>query len=282
MRRLAFALFASAPLISGCHIATNASRNLINEPRQYFDGVHVEKHLRKEGRAAFHEVQRQFPNRCFSEDFECGFVEGYADYLDNGGNASVPAVPPLKYRHHRYYNPEGHARIRDWFLGFKYGMDVAIATGCRPFYTTPILLPEKPEMPPLDITVLPTPPVTMAPPKDSEKLPTPREIPGTDKTQPSPAIPLPPGTDVKPPAPGTGGVEPPRGPGTIPVPAGVVPPPVIPKKPDEKPPGGKVSQGETTKPAIVPVGFDRLIPDLPEPPAHGPIFDLPPPKPALR
>ena len=54
--------------------------------------------------------------------------------------------------------PRGTALIKDYFAGFQYGTDVAIATGRREFLTIPILLPNpKPEQP-LDIRI-PAPPV---------------------------------------------------------------------------------------------------------------------------
>ena len=46
---------------------------------------------------------------------------------------------------------EGHARIQDYFCGFKYGSDVAVESGKRDLITVPILLPE-----PLDDTPRPS------------------------------------------------------------------------------------------------------------------------------
>jgi hypothetical protein len=156
--------------LAGCHVTKNIAHNVHNEPSMYWDGEHVVKELRKEARAAFCEVKRQYPRRTFGDDFHDGFIDGYSDYLDKGGKAEMPAMPPNHYRRAKFLNPEGHARIKDYFLGFKYGMDVAIATGCRPFYTTPILMTDPKELPNLDITVLPPPPDVNAP------MPTPGPI----------------------------------------------------------------------------------------------------------
>jgi hypothetical protein len=262
--------------LAGCHLAKNISHNLHNEPAQYFDDEHVEKQLRKEARAAFAEVKRQYPHRFFGDDFQEGFIEGYSDYLNHGGKAELPAMPPLKYRRAKYLNPEGHAQIRDWFLGFKYGMDVAVATGCRPFYTFPILTTDPKELPSLDITVLPAPPSADAP------LPKPG-------TKPSPtAAPLP---NPNPLVPGLGNpVAEPKSPlpNTVPVPL-----PNSPEKPAVPPGGGpgKSAQMPMTG-EIVPVGAVYLSewpgesansgPILSRPAAAAPIFELPPARPPLR
>ena len=51
--------------------------------------------------------------------------------LDNGGTTQPPVVPPLRYRRSQYLTPNGHARVRDYLTGFKYGAEVACATGRR-------------------------------------------------------------------------------------------------------------------------------------------------------
>jgi hypothetical protein len=233
----------------------NINRNLSNEPAQYCDDEKVEKQLRKEAKVAFAEVKRQYPHRCFGDDFRDGFIDGYADYLDKGGRAEMPAMPPLKYRRAKYLNPEGHAETRDWFLGFKYGMDVAVATGCRPYYTFPILTSDPKELPPLDITVLPPPPASNAP------LPPPGTKPDAPKLNPNPLVP------------GLGNpvAEPPMPPaGTVPVPK--------PLPPADKPGPGKSAMvpidGE-----IVPVGA-VVVPELPRP-GPGPMLDRPEPRAAI-
>ena len=87
-------------------------------------------------------MKRQYPRALiWREDFEVGFVDGYSDFSDNGGKVICPPAS-VEISQGEISELEGHARIKDYFLGFKYGMDIAIATGCRPFYTYPILVPE--------------------------------------------------------------------------------------------------------------------------------------------
>ena len=132
------------PLLAGCHGTCFTARDLVNEHRTAHNEEAITRELRKDARCAWREVRSQFPRRMFSEEFREGFLDGYTDYLDRGGNASPPLVPPARYtRNKKYYTPEGQALLKDYLLGFKYGTDVAVATGCRQFLTVPVLLPIK-------------------------------------------------------------------------------------------------------------------------------------------
>ena len=63
--------------------------------------------------------------------------------------ASLPAVPPAKYtRHKNYFTENGQCLVKEYFLGFKYGQEIAIATGQRQLLTVPVLLPQEPTGPP--------------------------------------------------------------------------------------------------------------------------------------
>ena len=54
----------------------------------------------------------------------------------------LPAVPPARFtRHARYYTPEGHCLLQQYFVGFRDGQEVAVASGLRPYLTVPVLLP---------------------------------------------------------------------------------------------------------------------------------------------
>jgi hypothetical protein len=173
--------------LAGCHVYENAARTIINEPIVYLDEKRLTHQLRKDARQAWAEVCRQYPKRTFSDDFVDGFVDGYSDYLDNGGTAQMPATPPVRYRRMKFLNPEGQERIRQWYLGFKYGMDVAVDTGCRSFLTYPVVLPEVPSPANPHIRVLPSPPdVSSAIP-----LPAPRSVSPADPTKLPPPSPLP-------------------------------------------------------------------------------------------
>lgn len=275
--------------LSGCHLFTNIARNVVNEHAEIKDEYKVKRQLRQEGKAAFSEVKRQYPRHSFSDDFECGFVDGYLDYLDRGGKAEIPAMPPLHYRRAKYLNPEGHAQIRDYFLGFKYGVDVAVSTGCRPFYTVPILVGENGELPPLNITVLPPPPDANAPmPKLGSPLPLPQETKPNSGTKDAPTpglgnpvVPMPDNSSV------------PIPPGVVPKSNPPVPPPVSPApKPPAPAPEGKSSRssGPPSGDFVSVTGVETPAapqtaekgPILTVPPPAAPLFDVPPARPANR
>src|SRR5439155_23053559 len=93
-------------------------------------------------------VREQFPRKCFTAEFRDGFVEGYVDYLDRGGNAQPPVVPPIRYTRNHYLTPDGHLLVKDYFLGFRYGLDVAVASGHRQYLVVPVLVPERSPGPP--------------------------------------------------------------------------------------------------------------------------------------
>lgn len=129
-----------APL-AGCHLAETAVHNAVNEPTMYLDEKHVTHQCRAEGQRVAKELRVR---QAMSEDYEDGFVDGYADALERGGEPLPPAVPPTKYRRGRFLNADGHARIHDYFAGFQHGAGCAAESGKRQFLTVPIMLPDKP------------------------------------------------------------------------------------------------------------------------------------------
>ncbi len=175
MRWKALLLAGFAAPFSGCLLAEHTARNLFNEPTELLDNKKLSRQLRHESKAAWGDVCRQYPRRTFTVDFADGFTAGFVDYLESGGAAQPPAAPPVKYRRSRYMNVEGHARIQDYFCGFKYGCDVAAASGQRDLITVPILLPEPPSEAPVQARQIPT----EAPrpvPKAGEPSPKPKTV----------------------------------------------------------------------------------------------------------
>ncbi len=144
MRWKALLIAGSIAPLSGCLLARDTARNLINEPAELVDNKKLSHRLRRDSRTVWSQVCQQYPSRTFSHDFAEGFEDGYVDYLESGGTAQPPAVPPIRYRRSRFMSVEGHARIRDYSGGFKYGCDTAAASGQRELITLPILLPEPP------------------------------------------------------------------------------------------------------------------------------------------
>jgi hypothetical protein len=77
----------------------------------------------------------------YSDDFADGFVAGYADYLNNGGNGAPPAVPPFRYRTVKYQTPEGVEAINQWYAGWRHGSLMAKASGMRELELIPLSAP---------------------------------------------------------------------------------------------------------------------------------------------
>lgn len=155
-----------APVLGGCHTAFPAHALVGDAPAAHTEAA-IERQIHQHAREAWRAVRAEYPRKAFSPEFRDGFLDGYSDYLDRGGDASPPAVPPPRYTDNpKYFSPEGHVLIRDYFLGFKYGADVAAATGQRQFLTVPVLIPDAPDVPatpPVAVT-LPAPPAVLTEP----------------------------------------------------------------------------------------------------------------------
>ena len=155
MRWKAVLLAGSIAPLAGCIMGENGARNLINEPGQFLDDKRIRHESFTEAQRIWSSICQQHPPGTFSKDYEKGFISGYTDYLDNGGPGIPPAIPPREYRRSGYLNPEGHARTRDWFAGFQYGIDVAKDSGKRGYLTVPVLLPETQASEPLKVKQIP-------------------------------------------------------------------------------------------------------------------------------
>jgi hypothetical protein len=227
------------PVFAGC----GSAHKLTTETHLVCTQHAIQCDLRKSAHAAWQCVREQHPRRAFTAEFHDGFLDGYVDYLDRGGSAQPPAVPPMKYvRNKRYFTPEGHCLIQDYYLGFKYGADVAAASGRREFLTVPVLLADAPGSPNgtsgnPGAPVVPFIPVspTAPRPKSDSPLPPPREAPkgnkfGEPKKSDDPP-PVPPDISSQPSSPGdgNGNLLPP-----LPKPEVPVIPPFNPKLPGDK------------------------------------------------
>ena len=190
-----------APIFGGCHTIYHPRHDLAAEHVVAASEQQISREIHRKARDAWQEVRCQYSRKIFTPEFRDGFLDGYADYLDRGGDAQPPAVPPLRYtQNKKYFTPEGHVLVRDYFLGFKYGTEVAVATGQRQFLTVPVLIPEKTDLVPSGpVDHMPSPPpavsgsdrpvppiVNPAPqplpaPKAMSKLPMPRTLPKGEK-----------------------------------------------------------------------------------------------------
>ena len=169
-----------APLLGGCLGVCHSQHARVAEAGVAHSEKAVARQIHKKAHEAWQIVRSEFTSKIFTPEFHDGFIDGYCDYLDRGGDGQPPAVPPLRYTQNRkYYSPEGHVLMRDYFLGFKYGTDVAIATGQRQYLTVPVLIPEKTEMVPAIPVPLVTEPAVIPPPggSDSPVKPLPQPLP---------------------------------------------------------------------------------------------------------
>ncbi len=143
-------------LASGCNIFSLSTHNLANEPARWLTEFKVRQRMDAAAREAWKDECAGNPPGTYSGAYADGFIQGYADYLDNGGTPAAPAVPPPNYRRHADdFTPAGQAAQKDYLAGFQRGAEAAAATGCRPNFVIPVILPApKPEQP-LNITCLP-------------------------------------------------------------------------------------------------------------------------------
>ncbi|MBA4062923.1 MAG: hypothetical protein C0501_04290 [Isosphaera sp.] len=197
---------ALGPAAAGCHLAGLTARHPAHDPPAAPAGLAHD--LRADARAAWREVRAEYPRRAFSAEFRDGFLDGYVDYLDRGGDGVLPAVPPARYtQHKKYFTPDGQCLVKEYFLGFKYGQDVAVATGKRQYLTVPVLLPQHPADAPPVVYTPPRVVTPTAPQPTPMPTPTPPPGPGSDSPpRPAAAPPAPPvvgasGTRLPPPPP---------------------------------------------------------------------------------
>jgi hypothetical protein len=116
---------------AGCsEFSRDIVRNFTITPLQSFDECRMKHRNHQRAVEAWHFLAEGSPDE-YSPDFAAGFIAGYADYLDNGGNGDPPAVPPFCYRTVRYQSVEGVAAINNWYDGWRHGSLMAKASGMR-------------------------------------------------------------------------------------------------------------------------------------------------------
>ena len=174
----------------GCNIAYYSARNIVNEPAQQLSELRLRHRFREMGRAAWDEECRNAPSQPYSDASRDGFIDGYADHLDNGGPPQPPAAPPPRYRRHPSdFTPAGMEAERDYLAGFYRGAVAAAASGCRQALVVQIALPETQAEVPLSITCVPA---AVAPKPMGPPMPIPMPPPGS----PPAGVPLPQPTPV--------------------------------------------------------------------------------------
>lgn len=75
-----------------------------------------------------------------SKHYSNGFVDGYADYLNLGGNGQ-PLVPPTKYWKVRFRTAEGRRLTEQYLNGFRHGATLAMQAGrdLALIYASPVI-----------------------------------------------------------------------------------------------------------------------------------------------
>ncbi len=121
---------------SGCTVAYDAVRTNVLEPAHYGayrDYVYLKAHTCKAGEEAWKLARAEVPG--YSKAYHAGFVAGYADFLQFGGNGEPPPLPPRSYWA-KDTLPQRQAAL-DWFSGFRHGATVAMKSGIRELIVVP-------------------------------------------------------------------------------------------------------------------------------------------------
>src|SRR2546421_740174 len=88
---------ALSPAVAGCNIYYYAARTRATGPQGVGSRAATPRELHRAAGAPWREFGEQSPRCAFPAEFRDGFIDGYVDYLDRGGNGSPAAVPPPRY-----------------------------------------------------------------------------------------------------------------------------------------------------------------------------------------
>jgi hypothetical protein len=142
----------------------------------YTDTVASKIHYRCIAITAWKEYSAGHPDCADSSEFAKGFKEGYAEFLEEGGNECPPPVPPRKYWKLKYQNEAGRAATARWTAGYREGAVAAKASGTRDYIVIPYnkcVPPQPPALAPG--ATLPAPAAAVSPPATPDnELPLPR------------------------------------------------------------------------------------------------------------
>ena len=183
--RLALTFVGLSLLSPGCELFYLAGNDLTHEVEQRTDDLLSCLHYRELAKEAWNDVQKANPDVVFSVHYIQGFKDAYADYLNFGGSADPPPLPPRRYRKVTNQTPEGRQAIENWFAGFRHGAKAAQDSGYRQLVTVPTTVPESgivvPD--PSMAVVGPVPLISPSAPSRAptqELLPPPRQLPASD------------------------------------------------------------------------------------------------------
>ncbi len=179
---------------SGCRMSVEIAENLVFETCLFTDEVKGKIYYCMLANSAWNSYQGEHPDCAGSADFAKGFKRGYADYLENGGDACCSRpLPPLRYWKVKAETPEGRAATVAWLDGFRAGATAAKASGYRELVIVPTggkkyapmlgLQPSVPLAAPVGTGTIGPGMPTMPP---MEQLPVPRALPDASLPAPTP------------------------------------------------------------------------------------------------
>ena len=130
---------------SGCRLTENLVRTMVIEPFAYARNLETKRertHFLELANCALDRARSlaqaeldRYDCEPFSVDEECGFVDGFVDFLEAGGTGHPPPLPPRRYWKARYENLVGYQAVQDWFTGYALGAGAAQETGYRDLIT---------------------------------------------------------------------------------------------------------------------------------------------------
>lgn len=132
---LSIALTTST-LMTGCSLVSETRKNLAHEAHMSKDDYFVRKQHLQLAEDSLRESNRG--GYALSEDFHCGYLDGFVDYLDNGGNGEPSLTPPKGYRVETYYTAEVQKALENYYAGFRAGTRAAQASNVRSLRVLPL------------------------------------------------------------------------------------------------------------------------------------------------
>jgi hypothetical protein len=125
-------------LSSGCGTFFEiAARNIVHAPLDAASDRVRDVGLCLQARATFRDICHANPDQPFSPDYADGFVAGYVDYAESGGNGEARPNPPSCYKLVCYDSPAGRQAQLDYYAGFRHGAEVARESGVRDVIVVP-------------------------------------------------------------------------------------------------------------------------------------------------
>jgi hypothetical protein len=112
-------------------------RNVVQSPIRDLDEVRFIKFTKVQAEKSWDQFCHS-SGLSFRDPYHRGFVEGFIDYVQAGGNGEPPYLPPFRYRATPFRSAENASAIEDWYAGFRHGAAVAKESGLRELNYVPL------------------------------------------------------------------------------------------------------------------------------------------------